>query len=78
MNLTLVWCFLLGVCELIHLCVRRKPALILLNMLTATMEKLDTQVTWHMGFLAVLQYGPKIQEIWNYIILGTHIQLGEL
>jgi hypothetical protein len=47
-------------------------------MLTATMEKLDTQVTWHMGFLAVVQYGPKIQEIWNYIILGTHIQLGEL
>jgi len=60
-NLTLVWCFLLGACELIHLFVRRKPAVIVLNMLTATIEKLDTQVTWHMGFLAVVHSEPKIQ-----------------
>ena len=50
-NLTLVWWFLLGACELIHLFVMRKPAVIVLNMLTANIEKLDAQVTWRMGFL---------------------------
>lgn len=50
-NLTLVWCSLLGACELIHLFVIRKPAVIILNMLTATIEKLDSQVTWPMRFL---------------------------
>jgi len=29
----------------------RKPAVIVLNMLTANIEKLDAQVTWRMGFL---------------------------
>lgn len=45
-NLTLIWCFLLGEYELIHLYVRVKTAVIILKMLTATIEKLDTH-----GFL---------------------------
>jgi hypothetical protein len=50
-NLTLIWCCLLGTSELIHLFVRGKTAVIILNMLAATIEKLDTQVTWHVEFL---------------------------
>jgi hypothetical protein len=80
-NLTLVCCLLLGACELIHLFVRRKPAVIILNCNCHHRKVRHPGDLAHGIFMLLCNMNPKYKflfEIWNYTILGTYMQPGEL